>query len=257
MSGAAPTAPGARTSHTIQAQSLGTPDSEGQPEQEWHPGVTPVTLWHLLLPIWSPLGSSHSWVSFGSFLCLFRPKIRENLSGTNQSEHIRAFGSLHSSPVPHRAPARRKKKKKSSLVSGRHPDLELQGQHIHRAPEGRTMLHTLICSGDPALAEGILQRKPHTQLASQGCRDHTSLSWQCCIHRKASGEEDVLCHCLFFCPALTRSWFCPNTLFTCTKEGLFPPLQDPFSSPKHRLGNKDCWEAAWSGTEERAVVRDV
>lgn len=56
------------------------------------------------------------------------------------------------------------KEKESSLCSGRHPDLELQGQHIHQAPEARTMLHTLICSGDPALAEGTLQRKPHTPI---------------------------------------------------------------------------------------------
>lgn len=72
--------------------------------------------------------------------------------------------------------------------------------------------------------------------------------------QKGFWTTDVLSHCLFLCPALTRSWFCPNMFFFFfrTKEGLFPPLQDPFSSPKHRLGNKDCWEAAWSGTEERA-----
>lgn len=56
------------------------------------------------------------------------------------------------------------KEKEPSLCSGRHPDLELQGQHIHPAPETRTMLNALICSGDPALAEGILQRKPHTPI---------------------------------------------------------------------------------------------
>lgn len=138
------------------------------------------------------------------------------------------------------------KEEESSLFSGS------SRQHIHRAPEARTMLHTLMCSGDPALAEGILQRKPHTPITNSY---HTSLSWQCCSHRKVSGEQDVLCHCLFLCPALTWHCFCPNTLFFfCTKEGLFPPLQDPFSSAKHRLGNKDCREAAWSGTEERAVM---
>lgn len=30
------------------------------------------------------------------------------------------------------------------------------------------MLHTLICSGDPVLAEGILQRKAHTAISKDG-----------------------------------------------------------------------------------------
>lgn len=58
-------------------------------------------MWHLLLPIWSQLGSSHSWVFAPSFP-FSDPlhKIGENLPGTNQSEHIRA-SAVYTHPQSH------------------------------------------------------------------------------------------------------------------------------------------------------------
>lgn len=206
-------------------------------------------MWHLLLPSWSQLGSSHSWVSFLLLPFHFQTHFTRSEKTFQVQTSLNTSELLQFTPSSS-ATASSCKEKESSLCSGRHPDLELQGQHIHPAPETRTMLNTLIL---PLLRE--FSRGNHTlQLPSQGRSYHTSLSWQCCTHRKVSGEEDVFCHCLFLCPALTRCWFCPNIFFFYTEEGLFPPLQDPFSSTKPRLGNKDCWEAAWSSTEERAVM---
>lgn len=120
------------------------------------------------------------------------------------------FCSLHPSPVSSQL---LQGEKKSPLVSGKHPDLELQGQHIHQAPGARTMLHTLICSGDPALAEGTLQRKPHTPISKPRMQGSHQPLLAMLHPQKGFWRTDVLSHCLFLCPALTRSWFCPNMFF--------------------------------------------
>lgn len=140
-------------------------DSEEQPEQEWHPWGHTSDMWHLLLPIWSPLGSPHSWDSFGSFLCLFRPTSQDlrNLSGTNQPEHIRVLGSLHPSPVPHTAPARRNK---SSLVSGRQPDWSSRDStSIKLQKPGQCCKHS--CVGMLPLLKEFSKGNHTLQLASQ------------------------------------------------------------------------------------------
>lgn len=105
-------------------------------------------------------------------------------------------------------------------------------------------LQKQCCPGDPALAEGILQRKPHTPITKP--RMQVSHQ-QCCTHREVSGEEDVLWHCLFLCPALIS--FVPIHSFFCTKEGLLPPLQDPFTL------QSTAWETRTAGKQRGVAQR--
>lgn len=110
------------------------------------------------------------------------------------------------------------------------------------------MLHTVICSGDPALAEGILQRKPHTAIskdevitsASPGTAAPTEWFWRggCALSLpvplSSSDQKLVL------------SQYIP---FFCTKEGLFPPLQDPSAL------QSTAWETRTAGKQRGVAQR--
>lgn len=217
---------------------------KGKPEQEWQPwGHTgPVAPWAAQL---EPTGLISQ---LGFFWLLSVPfqthSTRENLSGTNQTEHIRA-SAVHTHLQLH-----------NQLLHGEKNNLWSQGDtqawrsrdstSIKLQKPGQCCTHSSAVGILPWLRE--FSTGNHTlQLARMQVSHQPLLA---VLHpQKGSGEEDVLCHCLFLCPALTRSRFCPNTFLFCTKEGLFPPLQDPSTL------QSTAWETRTAGKQRGVAQR--
>lgn len=214
---------------------------KGKPEQEWQPwGHTgPVA------PSAAQLEPTGLSPQLGLFWLLPVPfqthSARENLSGTNQSNtsELLQFTSI-SSPTPGSC-------KEKKIISGLSQTWSSRDStSIKLQKPGQCCTHSSAVGILPWL-RGFSRGNHTLQLARMKLSHQPLLAM---LHpQKGSGEEDVLCHCLFLCPALTRSWFCPDTFLFCTKEGLFPPLQDPSAL------QSTAWETRTAGKQRGVAQR--
>lgn len=178
---------------------------KGKPEQEWQP-------WAHTGPVAPPaaqLEPTGLSSQLGFFWLLPVPfqthSARENLSGTNQSEHIRAF-AIYTHLQSHTQLLQGEK-----IISGLTQTWSSrESTSIKLQEPGQCCTHSSAVGILPRLRE--FSRGNHTLQLARMKLPHQSLL--ALLHpQNGSGEVDVLCHCLFLCPALTRSWFSPNTFF--------------------------------------------
>lgn len=140
--------------------------------------------------------------------------------------------------------------KEPSLCSGRHPDLELQGQHIHPAPETRTRLNTLICTGDPAPNEGTLQRKPHKDAAgiTPASPGNAALTERCLERRMCFVTA---CSSVQLCPGVV---FVPIHSFLALRKVCSLLCRIPSALQSTDQETRTAGKQRGAGTEERAVT---